>query len=118
MLNVKGMLTPGTAIRYLTLADNATVKASATAAQVVNTSFAASGKIDIDASDITSQQLAAATDGIPVLTVPFAYDPSGATWKVVGASATNARYRWVADAGDTTKTLRLFKPTGLIMIFR
>lgn len=117
-LTVTGTLTPGSAVRNLKLADGATVKATGTA-QVVSGGFAASGTINIDASDITSQQLTGATeDGIPVLTVPVGASTDSVTWKVTDASATNARRRWVDDAGGTTKTLRLVKPTGLILIFR
>ena len=117
MLNVKGTLTPGNnAIRYLTLANGATVKATGTA-QVVNTSFAASGTINIDASDIPAATLRDAEEGIPVLTVPTAQVPDGVDWEITGAAIDNARWRWVADDGGTTKTLRLFKPTGLILIF-
>ena len=119
MLNVKGTLTPGNAIRYLTLHDRATVKASATAAQTVSTSFAASGTIDIDASGIDAQDLKDAGEtGIDVLTVPVAFNPSGVTWNVAGEAIAGTRAKWRTDEGSSTKTLYIARPTGLMVIFR
>ena len=116
-LTVKGMLTPGSAaIANLTLADGATVKATGTA-QVVSTTFAASGKITVDASEIDAQTLKAAGEtGIPVLTVPMAQVPSGVNWPVSSEPIRDTRVKWVTN-GDT-KTLYLAKPNGLILVVR
>ena len=115
-LTVTGTLTPGNAIPKLTLTDGAAVKATGTA-QTVSTTFSASGKVYIDASDITREQLNAATEErIPVLTVPSV--PSGVTWDVDGKlPVEGCRAKWFDDEGGT-KTLYLCKPTGLMIIFR
>jgi hypothetical protein len=114
-LTVKGMLTPGSAaIANLTLADGATVKATGTA-QVVSTTFAASGVITVDASEITKAQLDAGD--VPVLTVPTAQVPSGVP-SVSGAPIDGTRAKWRTDEGGATKTLYVGKSTGLMVIFR
>ena len=118
-LTVKGMLTPGSAaIANLTLADCAKVKATGTA-QVVSTTFSASGKITVDASEIDAQTLKAAGEtGIPVLTVPTMKVPSGVFGEVSSAPIDGTRAKWVKDKVGTTSTLYLCKPTGLIVIIR
>ena len=110
-LTVTGTLTPGSAaLPKLTLANGATVKASASAAQTVSTTFKASGTITIDASEITSAQLRNATDGrIPVLTVPSV--PSGVTWSLYSPNA-SGRLRWNGN------TLYLNKDIGLMFFVR
>ena len=111
---VTGTLTPGNEIPKLTLASGAMVKATGTA-QVVSTTFAASGTIKVDASEITKAQL---DEGdVAVLTVPAAFNHSGATWNVTGAAIPNAIEKWRADAGGTTKTLYIGKSTGLTVVF-
>ena len=115
-LTVTGTLTPGNPLKRLTLADGATVKASATASQTVNNGFSAPGKVTIDASDITKVQLnAAAGQRIAVLTVPTA-DKSG-DWTVANSRVVGCRYKWV-DNGNNTSTLYIVKPTGFIIIIR
>ena len=117
-LTVTGTLTTGSgAIKNLTLADGATIKASATQAQTVSTTFSVSGTgdktITVDASAIDAETLKAAIEtGIPVLTVPAAFDPSGVKWDVTGAAVANTRAKWSGN------TLRLYPPTGLMVIFR
>lgn len=115
-LTVKGMLTPGSAaIANLTLAAGATVKATGTA-QEVSTTFAASGVITVDASEITAETLH--SGDVAVLTVPAAFIHSGATWAVSGEKVAGTRAKWRTDAGGETKTLYVGKPTGLMLIFR
>ena len=115
-LTVKGMLTPGSAaITNLTLAAGATVKATGTA-QEVSTTFAASGVITVDASEITAETLH--SGDVAVLTVPAAFIHSGATWAVSGEKVAGTRAKWRTDAGGETKTLYVGKPTGLMLIFR
>ena len=117
-LTVLGELTPGNVVTNLTLASGATVKATGTA-QVVSTTFAVSGDgdktIKVDASGITKEQLDAGD--VPVLTVPFSFDTSSVTWNVTGAAILNATAKWRTDAGGTTKTLYVGKPTGLTVVF-
>ena len=121
-LTVTGTLTPGSEtgneIRRLTLASGATIKATGTA-QMVSTTFAASGTIAVDASEIDAQVLKdAGVSGIDVLTVPVAFNPSGATWNVTGAAIAGTRAKWRTDEGGTTKTLYIARPIGLMVIFR
>ena len=113
-LTVRGELTLGNVVANLTLASGATVKATGTA-QVVSTTFAASGTIIIDASEITKAQLDAGD--VPVLTVPAAFNPSGITWNVSGAPVADARTKWRTDEGGSTKTLYVGRPTGLTVVF-
>lgn len=112
-ITVKGTLTPGAAINSLTLAAGATVKATGTA-QVVSTTFSASGTITVDASEITKAQLDAGD--VAVLTVPAAFNPSGITWNVSGAPVADARTKWRTDEGGSTKTLYVGRPTGLMVV--
>ena len=113
---VKGTLTLGSSLPNLTLVNGATVKATGTA-QKVSTTFAASGTIAIDASEITAEELRLA-ERIPVLTVPMSFDTSTATWTVSNTPMTGARARWINDDGGTTKTLYLCKPVGLIILVK
>ena len=114
ILTVTGELTPGSKmIPKLTLASGATVKATGTA-QVVNTTFTATGAYTIDASEINKAQLDAATDErIPVLTVPT--ENKGGTWTVSNPPVNGARAKWVNN-GDGTSTLYIAKSTGTMMI--
>ena len=112
-LTVLGELTPGNVVTNLTLASGAKVKATGTA-QVVSKTFAASGTIIIDASEITKAQLDAGN--VPVLTVPATFNHSGVTWNVTGAAIEGARAKWRTDAGGTTKTLYVGKSTGLTIV--
>ena len=116
-LTVTGTLTPGNEIPRLTLSNGATVKATGPT-QTVSTAFSVSGSgtrtITIDASEIDAATLRAGN--VPVLTVPLAFDPSGVTWEVSGAPINGTRAKWVT--GETTKTLYLARPTGLMLIFR
>lgn len=114
---VKGTLTPGSSLPNLTLANGAAIKASVTTAQIVSTTFAASGTIAIDASEITAEELRLA-ERIPVLTVPMSSDTSTATWTVSNTPMTGARARWINDDGGTTKTLYLCKSVGLIILVK
>ena len=59
-----------------------------------------------------------ANGDVAVLTVPAAFNPSGATWNVTGAAISGTRAKWRTDAGGTTKTLYVGKPTGLMLIVR
>ena len=116
MLNVKGTLTPGNAIRYLTLHDRATIKASATQVQTVSSTFSASGTITIDASEIMKDQLkVAGKTGIPVLTVPAV--PSDAKWKVTGVKEDSVCEKWRVNK-DGTKTLYIVRRDGFRIIVR
>jgi hypothetical protein len=114
-LVVKGTLTPGNDIQRLTLADGSTVKATGTA-QTVSTAFSASGTITVDASGITKEQLAAGN--VAVLTVPSSFNTSSVTWKVSGEQIAGTCAKWRTDAGGTTKTLYVAKPSGLRVIIR
>ena len=117
-LTVTGTLTPGNAIKNLTLANGSTVKATGTA-QTVSTTFSATGAITVDASEIDAQDLKDAGEtGIDVLTVPVAFNPSGVTWNVAGAAIAGTRAKWRTDEGSSTKTLYIARPTGLMVIFR
>ena len=112
-LTVTGTLTPGNAIKNLTLANGSTVKATGTA-QTVSTTFSATGTITVDASEITKAQL---DEGdVAVLTVPAAFNHSGATWDVSGEQVAGTRAKWRTDAGGATKTLYVAKSTGLTVI--
>ena len=114
-LTVKGVLTTGNAIPDLALADGATVKATGTA-QVVSTTFSASGTYTIDASEITREQLNAAVDNrIPVLTVPTTN--AGGSWAVANPPLAGVCAKWV-DNKDGTSTLCLCKPVGFIVIVK
>ena len=118
MLEVTGTLTTGNQVTKLTLSDGATVKATGTA-QTVSTTFAASGTITVDASEIDAQTLKAAGEtGIPVLTVPTAQVPSGVIWAVSSAPIAGTRAKWRTDAVGATKTLYIARPSGLMVIFR
>ena len=121
-LTVTGTLTPGNAIKNLTLANGSTVKATGTA-QTVSTTFDVSGTGDktiaVDASEITAAALRQADEtGIDVLTVPVAFNPSGVTWNVAGAAIAGTRAKWRTDEGSSTQTLYIARPTGLMVIFR
>ncbi len=115
-LVVKGTLSPGNAIKKLKLANGATVKASASKVQTVTTQFSASGTITIDATAITKEQLAAGN--VAVLTVPSSFNTSSVTWKVSGEQIAGTRAKWRTDAGGTTKTLYIARPSGLRVIIR
>ena len=116
-LTVTGCLTPGSAaIPRLTLESGATIKATGTK-QTVSTEFKATGTNTVDASAITKEQLKASETGIAVLTVPLDANTAGNTWNVSGL-AVRARATWVPDEGGKTKTLRLFRSTGLMVIIR
>ena len=119
MLTVKGTLTPGTkAIPKLTLGNGATIKATGTA-QVVSTTFSASGTITIDASAITKEALKnAANERIPVLTVPDSFDEKGVNWVAANSIIPNVRVKWEIDEGGKTKTLYLCRSSGTILIVR
>ena len=111
-LTVTGSLTPGSAaLPKLTLSNGATVKASASAAQTVSTTFNASGTITIDASAITSADLRNATDGrIPVLTVPSV--PSGVTWALSNDPLSSSTLSWDGN------TLYLRRIRGMMITVR
>ena len=115
MLVVTGTLTSGNAIPILTLANGATVKATGTA-QVVSTTFSASGAYTIDASDISVATLR--EGNVAVLTVPASFDTTSATWAVSGATIAGTRAKWRTDAGGETKTLYIARPSGLMVIVR
>ena len=117
-LTVLGELAPGKSVPKLTLADGAKIKATGIA-QVVSTAFSASGTVTIDASAITAVALREAGEtGVAVLTVPAAFNPLNAKWDVSGALVTGTRAKWRTDAGGTTKTLYVAKPSGLMVIIR
>ena len=114
-LVVKGTLSPGNAIKKLKLANGATVRASVTKKQTVTTTFAASGTITIDASEITKEQLNAGD--VAVLTVPAAFNYSGATWNVTGANVDRVRAKWRVNE-DGTKTLYIARNDAFRVIIR
>ena len=117
-LIVKGTLTPGNVIKRLTLANGATIKATGTA-QVVSTTFSASGTITIDASAITKEALKnAANERIPVLTVPDSFDEKGVNWVAANSTIPNVRVKWEIDEGGKTKTLYLCRSSGTMIIVR
>ena len=114
-LVVKGMLTPGNSIKKLKLDSGATVKATGTA-QVVSSTFSASGIVYIDASAITKEQLKEAADErIPILTVPTAN--KGGTWHVVNPPVAGVREKWIDNENDTC-TLCLYRSSGMMIIVR
>ena len=113
---VNGTLVPDKSLIYLKLVDGATVKASTTQAQVVSTTFSASGTYTIDASEITKGQFVAAENQrIAVLTVPTA-EVDG-SWTVTNSPLADVRAKWVNN-GDDTSTLFLCKSQGTIFIIR
>ena len=114
MLQVTGTLTPGNNVNNLTLANGATVKASANTKQTVTTEFSASGTITIDASEISESALE--VGNIPVLTVPYEYDTSSAAWVVSNAPIAYVRAKWIGD-GETSKTLYLANYHPGLMLF-
>ena len=115
MLTVLGNLMISADIPNLTLADGATVKATGTA-QVVLSTFSASGIVYIDASAITKEQLKEAADErIPILTVPTAN--KGGTWHVVNSPVAGVREKWIDNENDTS-TLCLCRSSGMMIIVR
>ena len=69
-ITVTGTLTAGNAIPKLTLADGATVKLTGTnAVQSVTGTFASTGRVNVDFSDISANDIKAAKM-IPVLSAP------------------------------------------------
>ena len=115
MLTVLGNLMISADIPNLTLADGATVKATGTA-QVVSSTFSASGIVYIDASAITKEQLKEAADErIPILTVPTAN--KGGTWHVVNPPVAGVREKWIDNENDTS-TLYLCRSSGMMIIVR
>lgn len=115
-LIVNGTLTPGNAIKKLTLADGATIKASATQSQTVSTTFRGSGTITIDASEITKDQLkVAGVTGIPVLTVPAV--PLDVKWNMIGLNVDRVRAKWRVNE-DGTKTLYIARNDAFRVIIR
>ena len=115
MLTVLGNLMISADIPNLTLADGATVKATGTA-QVVSSTFSASGIVYIDASAITKEQLKEAADErIPILTVPTAN--KGGTWHVVNSPVAGVREKWIDNENDTS-TLCLCRSSGMMIIVR
>ena len=115
MLTVLGNLMISADIPNLTLADGATVKATGTA-QVVSSTFSASGIVYIDASAITKAQLKeAAAERIPVLTVPTAQ--KGGMWTVVNPPVDGCRAKWINNEGGTS-TLYLCRSSGTMIIVR
>ena len=114
-LVVKGTLSPGNAIKKLKLANGATVRASVTKKQTVTTTFAASGTITVDASEITKEQLNAGD--VAVLTVPAAFNHSGATWGVTGTNVDRVRAKWRVNE-DGTKTLYIARNDAFRVIIR
>ncbi len=118
MLEVTGALTTGNQVTKLTLADGATVKATGTA-QVVSTTFAASGAITIDALEITAAVLREAGEsGVDVLTVPANFDYSSVTWNVTNTAVNSVRAKWRINEGGETKTLYIARSSGLTVIIR
>ena len=94
---------------------SATVKATGTA-QVVSSTFSASGIVYIDASAITKEQLKEAADErIPILTVPTAN--KGGTWHVVNSPVAGVREKWIDNENDTS-TLCLCRSSGMMIIVR
>ena len=117
-LEVTGTLTSGNSIPILTLANGATIKATGTA-QVVSTTFSASGTIYVDASAITKEDLKnAANERIPVLTVPATFSHRDVTWQVVGSDIPGLRARWETNEGGATKTLYVCRSSGTMIIVR
>jgi hypothetical protein len=98
----------------------ATVKATGAVATVLD-EFKVSGMITIDASAITKEQLKDAGEaGIAVLTVPTTATTNGVgvDWNVSHEPIPGTRAKWRMDESGETKTLRLFKPRGLMVIVR
>jgi hypothetical protein len=118
-LTVLGELAPGNPVPKLTLADGAKIKASATQAQTVSTTFSASGTITIDASEIDKQTLkSAGKNGVDVLTVPAAFNYSGVMWwDVTGLNVDRVRAKWRVNE-DGTKTLYIARSDALRVIIR
>ena len=115
-LTVLGELSPGNPVPKLTLADGATIKASATQSQTVSTTFRGSGTITIDASEITKDQLkVAGVTGIPVLTVPVV--PSDVNWNMTGLNVDRVRAKWRVNE-DGTKTLYIARSDAFRVIIR
>ena len=121
ILVVYGELTAGSAaIPKVKLCDGATLKASATTAQTVSSSFNAEGAVTIDASQITREQFKQDEDGrIPVLTIPEdSYKDTFKDWQISGEGSSMLRLRWEADEGDATRTLYLSRSSGTRIIVR
>ena len=121
ILVVYGELTAGSAaIPKLKFRDGAILKASATTAQTVSSSFIAEGAVTIDASQITREQFKQDEDGrIPVLTIPAAsYNDTFKAWQISGEGSSMLRLRWEADEGDATRTLYLSRSGGTRIVIR
>ncbi len=109
---VNGTITPGNAIKRLTLTDGATVKMiGRNSLQTVTKAFSCFGTVTIDASVISANDLLSAEkERIAILTVPG--EPgdlnSSATWTVTSGPFNNCRARWIADGGGNTSTLYLY----------
>ena len=99
-LTVNGTLTAGNAIPKLTLADGATVKLTGTnAVQSVTGTFAAAGRVNVDASAVSDEDLKAA-GLVPVLSAPSL--PADIKQKMSAVGASNRRFRVVGEGGVST----------------
>ena len=114
-LTVTGTLATGNILKRVALNDGATVKASATAPQMVKFAFSAVGTVTIDASEITREQLKGSESGIAVLVVPTEY--KSGTWRVSNSPVADVYTKW-KDNEDNTSTLYLCRPSGTMIIVR
>ena len=116
-LEVTGTLTSGNSIPILTLANGATIKATGTA-QVVSTTFSASGAIKVDASEICDAVKSAEDQRIRVLTIPkTSYKDEFKSWNIVPKDGPMLRLRWLPD-GDDKMTLYVCRSIGTRIIVR
>ena len=114
-LTVTGTLATGNILKRVALKDGATVKASATAPQMVKFAFSAFDTVTIDASEITREQLKGSESGIAVLVVPTEY--KSGTWRVSNSPVADVYTKW-KDNEDNTSTLYLCRPSGTMIIVR
>ncbi len=113
-ITVTGTLTAGNAIPKLTLADGATVKLTGTnAVQSVTGTFASVGRVDVDLSAISANDLKAAKM-IPVLSAPSLPADIKRRMSVVGADGRS--FRVVTEGG--VSTVYCIPRPGFLLIVR
>ncbi len=113
-ITVTGTLTAGNAIPKLTLADGATVKLTGTnAVQSVTGTFASSGRVNVDFSAISANDIKAAKM-IPVLSAPSL--PADIKRRLSAVGTVGRSFRVVTE-GDVSTVYCIPRP-GLILIVK
>lgn len=113
-LTVTGTLTSGAAIPNLTLAGGSTIKMTGMDnVQTVTGTFAATGKVKVDGSVISDEDLKA-VGWIPVISAPSI--PAGVKQRFSAAGASNRTFRMVTE--DGTSTIYMGLSHGFTLIVR